>query len=94
MLTRVQDIFNLIKKLSFNSGAGKGIRFYVYPDFKRLADPTVWIDANFQVFTSYGLTIGPTKRIKNRNDLNFLLKFVSLLTDDLGEFCPDFYDPN
>ena len=43
-------------------GASKGILYYMKLDFARLLDPVVWIDANFQVFMSYGLTLGSQEK--------------------------------
>ncbi|XP_012670425.2 solute carrier family 6 member 22, tandem duplicate 2 [Clupea harengus] len=39
-------------------GAADGIKFYLYPDPARLADPQVWMDAGSQVFYSYGVCTG------------------------------------
>ncbi|XP_076870549.1 solute carrier family 6 member 22, tandem duplicate 2 [Brachyhypopomus gauderio] len=39
-------------------GAANGIKFYLYPDITRLADPQVWMDAGSQVFYSYGVCTG------------------------------------
>ncbi|XP_053354464.1 solute carrier family 6 member 22, tandem duplicate 1 isoform X1 [Clarias gariepinus] len=39
-------------------GAVSGIIFYLYPDFTRLADPQVWMDAGTQILYSYALCIG------------------------------------
>nr|XP_049589291.1 sodium- and chloride-dependent GABA transporter 2-like isoform X5 [Syngnathus scovelli] len=39
-------------------GAIDGIKFYLYPEPSRLADPQVWMDAGTQIFYSYALCIG------------------------------------
>ncbi|KAJ7999861.1 hypothetical protein DPEC_G00198790 [Dallia pectoralis] len=39
-------------------GAIDGIKFYLYPDPTRLADPQVWMDAGTQIFYSYAICIG------------------------------------
>ncbi|XP_041454388.1 sodium-dependent noradrenaline transporter-like isoform X2 [Lytechinus variegatus] len=39
-------------------GSGDGIRYYLYPDFNLLAQPTVWIDAAVQIFYSIGAGFG------------------------------------
>uniref|UniRef100_A0A4W4ENF1 Transporter n=1 Tax=Electrophorus electricus TaxID=8005 RepID=A0A4W4ENF1_ELEEL len=39
-------------------GATNGIKFYLYPDITRLADPQVWMDAGSQIFYSYGVCTG------------------------------------
>lgn len=39
-------------------GAVEGIKFYLYPDPSRLADPQVWMDAGTQIFYSYAICIG------------------------------------
>lgn len=42
----------------FLDGAGTGLRAYVTPDFSRLADPKVWIDAYSQIFFTLSLGFG------------------------------------
>uniref|UniRef100_A0AAY4C0M0 Transporter n=1 Tax=Denticeps clupeoides TaxID=299321 RepID=A0AAY4C0M0_9TELE len=39
-------------------GASVGIKFYLYPDPSRLADPQVWMDAGSQIMYSYGVCTG------------------------------------
>uniref|UniRef100_W5NK54 Transporter n=1 Tax=Lepisosteus oculatus TaxID=7918 RepID=W5NK54_LEPOC len=39
-------------------GAAEGIKFYLYPDLGRLADPQVWMDAGTQIFFSYAICLG------------------------------------
>lgn len=39
-------------------GAGKGIEFFIKPQFSRLGDATVWIEAATQIFYSLGLAFG------------------------------------
>ncbi|CAH3024764.1 unnamed protein product [Porites evermanni] len=39
-------------------GAGEGIKFYLKPDWSRLKDGQVWLDAGTQVFYSYSIGMG------------------------------------
>eukprot|EP00794_Sanderia_malayensis_P018934 gene18934-20839_t len=39
-------------------GASKGVKYYLNPDFKKLADPTVWAQAATQICYSLGIGFG------------------------------------
>ncbi|TMS02954.1 Sodium- and chloride-dependent GABA transporter 2 [Larimichthys crocea] len=51
-------------------GAGIGIKFYLYPDLGRLADPQVWMDAGTQIFFSYAICIGSLTALGSYNKYN------------------------
>ncbi|XP_071768766.1 sodium- and chloride-dependent GABA transporter 2 [Centroberyx gerrardi] len=51
-------------------GAIDGIKFYLYPDPSRLADPQVWMDAGTQIFYSYALCIGCLTALGSYNKYN------------------------
>ena len=51
-------------------GAGKGLEFYVTPDFKKLAEPQVWIDAGTQVFYSFNCSFGGLIALGSYNKYN------------------------
>lgn len=51
-------------------GAIDGIKFYLYPDPSRLADPQVWMDAGTQIFYSYAICIGCLTALGSYNKYN------------------------
>uniref|UniRef100_A0A8C6PP91 Transporter n=1 Tax=Nothobranchius furzeri TaxID=105023 RepID=A0A8C6PP91_NOTFU len=51
-------------------GAMDGIKFYLYPDPSRLADPQVWMDAGTQIFYSYAICIGCLTALGSYNKYN------------------------
>ncbi|XP_029286970.1 sodium- and chloride-dependent GABA transporter 2-like [Cottoperca gobio] len=51
-------------------GAINGIKFYLYPDASRLADPQVWMDAGTQIFYSYAICIGCLTALGSYNKYN------------------------
>uniref|UniRef100_A0A4W5QY67 Transporter n=1 Tax=Hucho hucho TaxID=62062 RepID=A0A4W5QY67_9TELE len=51
-------------------GAIDGIKFYLYPDPARLADPQVWMDAGSQIFYSYGVCTGVLTALGSYNKYN------------------------
>ncbi|XP_063071572.1 sodium- and chloride-dependent GABA transporter 2-like isoform X2 [Engraulis encrasicolus] len=51
-------------------GAADGIKFYLYPDPARLADPQVWMDAGTQIFYSYAICIGCLTALGSYNKYN------------------------
>ncbi|XP_017270307.1 sodium- and chloride-dependent GABA transporter 2 [Kryptolebias marmoratus] len=51
-------------------GAAEGLKFYLSPDFSRLADPDVWRDAGTQVFFSYAVCQGVLTALGSYNKYN------------------------
>ncbi|XP_028665199.1 sodium- and chloride-dependent GABA transporter 2-like [Erpetoichthys calabaricus] len=51
-------------------GAAGGIKFYLYPDISRLADPQVWMDAGTQIFFSYAICLGCLTALGSYNKYN------------------------
>jgi len=61
----------------------KGIKFYLKPDFSRLAYTEVWIDAGTQIFFSYAIGLGALTALGMHSTAQYLadshLKFASLV---------------
>ncbi|KAJ8382766.1 hypothetical protein SKAU_G00035440 [Synaphobranchus kaupii] len=51
-------------------GASQGIKFYLYPDLGRLADPQVWMDAGTQIFFSLLVCQGCLTALGSYNKYN------------------------
>ncbi|XP_041113066.1 sodium- and chloride-dependent GABA transporter 2-like [Polyodon spathula] len=51
-------------------GAAEGIKFYLYPDLSRLADPQVWMDAGTQIFFSFAICLGCLTALGSYNKYN------------------------
>ncbi|XP_014670558.1 PREDICTED: sodium- and chloride-dependent taurine transporter-like [Priapulus caudatus] len=52
------------------TGATKGIKYYLMPDFERLKEPDVWIEAGTQVFYSYTIALGALTALGSYNKFN------------------------
>ncbi|XP_021348252.1 sodium- and chloride-dependent taurine transporter-like isoform X2 [Mizuhopecten yessoensis] len=48
-------------------GAIDGIRYYLIPDWQRLLDPQVWVDAGTQIFFSYSISLGTLTALGSYN---------------------------
>ncbi|XP_030584510.1 solute carrier family 6 member 11a [Archocentrus centrarchus] len=51
-------------------GAFHGIKYYLYPNPARLADPQVWMDAGTQIFFSYAICLGCLTTLGSYNKYN------------------------
>ncbi|KAF3689917.1 Sodium- and chloride-dependent GABA transporter 2 [Channa argus] len=51
-------------------GAFHGIKYYLYPNPARLADPQVWMDAGTQIFYSYAVCLGCLTTLGSYNKYN------------------------
>ncbi|XP_026783103.3 sodium- and chloride-dependent GABA transporter 2-like [Pangasianodon hypophthalmus] len=51
-------------------GAMQGVKFYLYPDFKRLLEPQVWMEAASQIIYSYSIGVGVLTVLGSYNQYN------------------------
>ncbi|KAI4803367.1 hypothetical protein KUCAC02_006918 [Chaenocephalus aceratus] len=51
-------------------GAWEGLMYYLYPDFSKISDPNVWLDAGTQVFFSYAVCQGVLTSLGSYNKYN------------------------
>ena len=51
-------------------GAMDGLKFYLLPDWSKLADTQVWVDAGTQIFFSYSIGIGTLTALGSYNKYN------------------------
>uniref|UniRef100_UPI003AAC43D7 sodium- and chloride-dependent GABA transporter 2-like n=1 Tax=Centroberyx gerrardi TaxID=166262 RepID=UPI003AAC43D7 len=88
----VMMIVLLIRGLTL-PGAIDGIRFYLYPDPGRLADPQVWMDAGSQIFFSYVVCSGCLASLGSYNKYNnncYKDTFALCLLNSLTSFVAGF----
>ncbi|WAR01042.1 S6A13-like protein [Mya arenaria] len=51
-------------------GAGSGILYYLKPDFSKMLDTQVWVDAGTQIFFSYSISVGALTALGSYNKFN------------------------
>ncbi|WAQ99679.1 SC6A6-like protein [Mya arenaria] len=59
----------LIRGLTLE-GASEGLKFYLIPDWSRLLDTQVWVDAGTQIFFSYSIALGTLTALGSYNRFN------------------------
>eukprot|EP00064_Thunnus_orientalis_P007498 superscaffoldBa00000839_g7519 len=67
-------------------GAFHGIKYYLYPNPERLADPQVWMDAGTQIFYSYALCLGCLTTLGSYNKYNNNCYSMIILLGIDGQF--------
>lgn len=60
-------------------GSLEGVKFYVVPDWSRLSDIQVWVDAGTQIFFSYSISLGTLTALGSYNDFHHNVLKDSLL---------------
>jgi NSS family neurotransmitter:Na+ symporter len=76
-------IFILVGWVWSLPGAKEGITRYLKPDFSRLADPKVWIDAYSQIFFTlslgFGIMVAYASYLPRKADINFSASMACLI---------------
>ena len=57
-------------------GAFTGLLFYVKPDFGKLVDSQIWMDAGTQVFYSYAICFGCQMAMGSYNKYHRLVRYL------------------
>lgn len=65
-------------------GAGKGVEYYLTPNFTRLASSSVWVDAATQVFFSLGPGFGVLLAFASYNQINNNVYRDALITSSIN----------
>lgn len=65
-------------------GSMKGLEFYLKPNFSKVGDPNVWVDAGTQIFFSYALALGCLTALGSYNqfDNDFYKQLIFVATLD------------
>ncbi|XP_075262902.1 creatine transporter-like [Convolutriloba macropyga] len=83
----------LIRALTLE-GAWNGVKFYLNPDFSKLSEGSVWLDAGTQILFSMALGEGTLPTLGSYNKFHhnslrdsFVYSIVNCLTSFIGGFC-------